>query len=229
MFKIVKAELGYNFFTNILYCLFCLVCFPVIWFTVKYEYNRTPLILMIMMVSTLASVFFTEGKTFKEKRLILLKRLPVSNFIIWLSRYLYVFSIWLIISLLFIISYFITNNLTNTDLIIPSFLQFIFVNSILVLLLSFYYIYRDYKSIITFKVSKKMLSIIWIILYITLLLPFFIITNFLGLFGQYTFLQANLLFLSESPVDIFVLIVFVLIFVILSLIVFRRRKSAFES
>jgi hypothetical protein len=47
MWEIIKAEFCYDKFRIMLIILFCIICFISIWYGVKWEQNKKPLIMLI--------------------------------------------------------------------------------------------------------------------------------------------------------------------------------------
>ena len=229
MWHILKAEASYNKFTLFSFFSFCAVCFVIIWYGVKYEHNRVPLTMLIMLVSILNVVFIKDSKMLQDKRNRLYTSLPTSDVKIGLTRLIFPGLLWLSILFLYSLEYVVVKTISHHNLTILSFLQVIFLNGLIILVYTTYLIYIDLKSILTNKKFKPVIAIIWILIYIAAIIPLFVITDFWGLFGANKAVQGYILNLFNSAIGIVGFNILGLIFSGLSIAIFVKRNSYLES
>ena len=68
----------------------------------------------------------------------------------------------------------------------------------------------------------------WVAIYIAILSPPFILSNFLGLFGQNLSIQGYLLNFSEAPIALVIFNSIGIVLSMISMIVFKNRGSYIE-
>ena len=68
MWRLIKAELNYDKNRILVVFVFCVICFITIWFGVKWERNRAPMTMLIMLVSTIMASYFGEAQRIAQKR-----------------------------------------------------------------------------------------------------------------------------------------------------------------
>jgi hypothetical protein len=222
MWRIIRAEFSYDKFRIMLIFLFCIICFITIWYGVKWERNRVPMIMLIMLVGTIL-ISFINGKTrLLQKRDIMYLTLPIVLRKIGILHLLIPFSSWLSIVAVFYISSLIIQPFSETILTIPSILHLLTLNGLILYVIAAYLLQRDLMAIIVKQSKKTLVFIVWLISYFTALLPFFIVTNFAGIFGENTSLHLFLLNLFVSPIWINV---FGVLIAGISFLVFIKRKS----
>ena len=126
MWRIIKAEFNYDKFRILLIFLFCIICFITIWYGVKWEQNRAPMIMLILLVGTIAICFLNEKSRLLQKRDIMYLVLPIALRKISILHLMYPFIGWISIVLLFYISSQVIQPFTEMDLTTPSTKQLFF-------------------------------------------------------------------------------------------------------
>ena len=226
MWRIIKAEFSCEKFKIILTFLFCIICFVTIWYGVKWEQNRSPMIMLIMLVGTIAISFFNEKTRLLQKRDIMYLALPIASRKVGFVHLVFPFICWINIVLLFYVSALVIQPFTDMTLTIPSFLHISSLNGLILFVIGAYLLHRDLKAVFVKQSQKTIIFIIWLISYIATLLPFYIVTNFGDFFGENTPLQLLLLKLSTSPI---LINAFGLLISVVSYLVFIYRKSYVQS
>lgn len=225
MLRILEAEILNDKLRIALVYIFSIISFITIWYGVKWERNRAPLAMMIMVVTTLILGFICEKKRIAQKRGRLFGVLPISTRQIGFFHFIYPFLGWLNIAILYFLIYIVLQKFSAKILTTPSWLQILTLNGLILIVNSCYLLARDLRIAFDKKYHRMFMSIFWVLIYLVALLPFYIMTNSFGAFGENTALQIFLDDMSKSPVGInvvgFILSGF-------SLIVFLRRKSYLE-
>jgi len=62
MWRLLRTELNYDKNRILIIYVFCIICFITIWFGVKWERNRAPMTMLIMLVSTIMVDYSGEAK-----------------------------------------------------------------------------------------------------------------------------------------------------------------------
>ena len=101
-------------------------------------------------------------------------------------------------------------------------MQLLTLNGLTLFVIAAYLLHRDLKVVLIKQTNKTLVFIFWLLSYIAVFLPFYIVTDFGGVFGENTRLQILLLKLSVSPIWINV---FALILCGISYHIFSSRKS----
>lgn len=226
MWRLLRTELNYDKFKILIVYVICIICFITVWFGVKWERNRAPMTMLIMLVSTIMVGYYGEAKRIAQKRDGYHVLLPVSVLRIGAVRLIYPILIWVSILLLFFILVFIILAFYPHGLTRPSAAQFLTLNGLIMIVNVVYLLYSDLRMTFTQKHQRFVIFLFWFLIYISALLPFYIMTNFFGLFGENTILQIFINKLFRSPVRFNF---FGLVFSILSLIVFVNRRSYVDS
>lgn len=104
MWRILKAEIIYDKVRIIIFLALSFWFFAAIWFGVKWERNRAPMTLLIMLIFTLSAVYAEEKIRIMQKRDRLHALLPVSLWRIGISHLVYPVIILISIVLLFLFS-----------------------------------------------------------------------------------------------------------------------------
>jgi hypothetical protein len=222
MWKILKAEISYDKFKILFFYGFCIACLVTIWFGVKWERNIAPMTMLIMLISLLAIVYSGEIKRIAQKRDCLHVALPIPLRQIGLAHLMFPFLIWISIVLMFFLSYLIVRPYDTVWPTNPNILQLLTLNGLVISVCAVALLSRDLRKVFIKKPARLAILLFWILIYIAALLPFYIVTNSFGLFGENTPLQILLVNLSVSPVP-FNIVGIVLSFI--SLEIFMRRKS----
>lgn len=225
MLRILKAEILTDKQRIILVYIFSIISFITIWYGVKWERNRAPLAMMMMVVATLILGFICEKKRIAQKRGRLFGALPISTRQIGFFHLIYPFFAWVSIGTLYFLICITLKNFSAKILTTPSWLQMLSLNGMILIVNSCYLLARDLRIAFDKKYHRMFMSIFWVLIYLVALLPFYIMTNSFGAFGENTPLQIYLNQMSRSPIGINLV---GLILSGFSLIVFLRRKSYLE-
>ena len=225
MLRILKAEIINDKQRIILVYFFAIISFITIWYGVKWERNRAPLAMMMMVVATLILGFICEKKRIVQKRGRLYGFLPISINQIGFFYLSYPFFGWLSIGILYFLSYIILQNFSTNILTTPSWLQMLTLNGMILIVNACYLLTRDLRIAFDKKYQRIFMSVFWVLIYLVALLPFYIMTNSFGAFGENTPLQIYLNEMSRSPIGINIL---GLILSGFSLFIFLKRKSYLE-
>jgi hypothetical protein len=225
MWRILKAEIINDKLRIFLVYFFAIISFITIWYGVKWERNRAPLAMMMMVVATLILGFICEKKRIAQKRGRLYGALPISNQQIGVFHLIYPFFAWVSIGILYFLIYIILQNFSSKILTTPSWLQMITLNGLILIVNSCYLLARDLRIAFDKKYHRMFMSIFWVLIYLVALLPFYIMTNSFGAFGENTPLQIYLNEMSRSPIGINIV---GLVLSLFSFYVFLHRKSYLE-
>lgn len=225
MWRILKAEIITDKQRIVLVYIFSIISFITIWYGVKWERNRAPLAMMMMVVATLILGFICEKKRIAQKRGRLFGILPISTRQIGVFHLIYPFFAWVSIGILYFLIYILLQNFSIKILTTPSWLQVLSLNGMILIVNACYLLTRDLRIAFDKKYHRMFMSIFWVLIYLVALLPFYIMTNSFGAFGENTPLQSYLHEMSNSPIGINVI---GLVLSGFSLCVFLRRKSYLE-
>jgi hypothetical protein len=226
MWRLLKAEILYDGSRLLIVSLICLTCLVTIWFGVKWERNVSPMTMLILFISALTAVYAGEGSRIYNKRDRMHVSLPVSLWETGFSHLIYPIFVWITTLILYKVSYFVLAFISGTTRSKPSFLQILTLSGFFLIVNAAVLLSRDLSKIFTKKPLQIMIYMTGYLLFIGALLPFYIVTNFFGAFGENTRLQSYMSSLSESPSG------FLLLGLGLSLIsvfVFMRRRSFVQS
>lgn len=226
MWRILKAEILYDRSRLVIVSVFCLTCLVTIWFGVKWERNVSPMTMLILFISALVAVYAGEQSRISNKRDRMHVSLPVSVWETGFSHLIYPVCVWLVILLLDQISSIVLCLLSGTARARPSFSQILTLSGLFLIVNAAVLLSRDLSRIFTKRSQQIIIYLIGYLLFFGALLPFYIVTNFFGAFGENTRLQSFISTLSESPAG-FLLLGVGLSF--LSSLVFLKRRSYVQS
>ncbi len=226
MWRILKAEISYDRLRVFVFFVFCAAVFLTIWFGVKWERNRIPMTLLMIMILSLSAVYAGEKKRVIQKRDHLHVLLPAKLWQIGITHLLYPIIVLLCIYLLLFLSALVVQPFVRDPLTLPSPLHILTLTGFVLIVNAVILLYRDLRMTLTKIHQRAFVFLLWVLVYIGALLPFYIITNFFGLFGENTPAQRFLAGLLESPAGFLLFGVFLSV---VSLIVFMKRKSYVES
>lgn len=226
MWKILKAEFSYERFKIILIYFFCLACFFAIWFGVKWERNRNPMTLLIMLMATFVATYSGEIPRIEQKRDRLHSQLPVSISQIGMAHLFFPVCIWFSIYALFHLTRLSTQLFYATPLSRPDFVQILMLNGMILFVNALFFLNRDFKAVTSNPVLKILTTVLFSVSMIGCILLFYIVTNTFNVFGENTWLQQRLHQALMAPVWSNGL---GLTFTILSLLIFNKRKSFINS
>ena len=225
MFRILKAEIITDKLRIMLIYFFAIICFVITWFGVSLDRNRAPLAMLIMVAATLLIGIICEQKRIAQRRSRLYGLLPISIKQIGCFYFSYSFLAWLSIGIFYFLINFIIQNLSGKILTTPSWQQMLTLNGMILIVNACYLLTRDVRIVFDKKYRRMFTSIFWVLIYLVAILPFYIMTNMLGAFGENTPLQIALDEMSRSPIEINVV---GLILSGLSYYVFLKRRSYLE-
>lgn len=228
MWQILKAELSYNRVKIISMYLFCAVCFVTIWIGVKFERNVVPLTMLIMVVPAMTICLDSEGRRAKENRFVFLISRPLGLRSIELARLLVPVLLWMTVAMLYLVMHIVYQSVGQDARSSPSFVQIILLNGVILTLMSLYYINKDLRTLLTAKTPKVFIMILWVVIYIVMLSPPFILSNFFGVFGRNLSTQKFLLNVSVSSIALVIFNSIGFVLSMISVIVFRNRSSYIE-
>lgn len=225
MWKLLQTELTYHKKIIAFAISFSFICFNAIWFGVHFEHNRVPLMMLIILVTTFIVFYTVEGYYSKEKRHRLAGVLPTPIIYIYLGRLLLpVFLLIIIVACLCIlhtvVSFFLSNALS-----IPSTRQLLTLNGLVLIVGSLFLLNNETKSVSSGKYTRLLTFIGWILIYLFVLFPFYIITDFFGLFGQQTPLQGHIFGFLSSLTGGITLNLSGSVLLIISISIFLHRRS----
>jgi len=158
-----------------------------------------------MLVGAILMSFINEKTRLLQKRDIMYFTLPIASRKIGFVHLLVPFIYWVSILLVFYIASRAIQPFTKIILTTPSILQLLTLNGLILFVIAAYLLHRDLMAVFIKQSQKTIISIFWLISYIAVFLPFYIVTDFGGAFGENTPFQLLLLKLSISPIWINVL------------------------
>jgi len=225
MWRLIQAEIENDKLRIFLIYFFSSICFITIWYGVKWERNRAPMAMMMMVAATLIFGFICEKKRIAQKRGRLYGALPISTWQIGIFHLIYPFFGWLSIGILYFLSYFIIQNFSTKILTTPSWLQMLTLNGLILIVNACYLLIRDLRIAFGKKYNRMFLTVFWVLIYLVAVLPFYIMTNSFGTFGENSSLQVYINEMMRSPIWINIV---GLILTGFSFYVFLHRKSYLE-
>ncbi len=226
MWRLLKAESGYDGLRIVMSFFLCTAAFLAIWFGVRWERNRVPLMLLMMMILTLSAVYAGEKNRTIQKRDRLHVLLPVSLWHIGIAHLLYPIIVLLCIYILLFLSLLMAQLFIKYSLTMPSHMHMLTLTGLVLIVNAVILLYRDLRMTFTRRHQRFLVFLFWFLVYLGALLPFYVITNFFGLFGENTPVQRFLSRLLESPAGFLVVGLFLSV---ISVIFFAERKSYADS
>ena len=226
MWPLLRAEILYDRSRLLIVSLFCLTCFVTIWFGVKWERNVSPMTMLILFMSAIVAVYAGEASRIINKRDRMHVTLPVSLWETGFSHLIYPIFVWIVILILYKVSYFVLEFISGTKRAIPSSMQILTLSGLFLIVNATVLLSRDLSKIFTKKSQQIMIYMTGYMLFIGALLPFYIVSNFFGAFGENTRLQSFISSLYESPSRFLFLGVGLFL---ISMFVFMRRRSYVQS
>ena len=226
MWRLLKAEMSYDRLRIGLFLVFCMATYLTIWLGVKWERNRVPMIMLMVLVLSLAAVYAGEKNRNVQKRDRLHMMFPVSLMQIGLTHILYPFVVLSIIYFLLFLSVLVASPLVNYSLKMPSLPHMFTLTGLVLIVNAAILLHRDLRMIFSSKPLRLLTFVFWFVVYLGALLPFYLVTNFLGVFGEDTPAQDFFTRLLEAPTGFMAA---GLLLSVLSFIVFVKRKSFVDS
>ncbi|MBN1479346.1 hypothetical protein EH223_16125 [candidate division KSB1 bacterium] len=198
MFKVLRAELLYYRTALLFYALFCTVAFCAIWFGIRIEANKIPSIMLILLVTVLSVGNIQSGFFIKSKRLRWLFLLPIARSSFGDIRFLFPLAVWLGTLILYTMLYVVVAFVVTSP-VRPHLTHILLVNGLILLTQSMYLYNIDIRHIIRVRSVHMIVGILWFITFVLILVPFYVLVNFAGLFGQSSSLQNWLFAFMNSP------------------------------
>jgi len=193
---------------------------------VKWERNVSPMTMLILFMSAIVAVYAGEASRIINKRDRMHVTLPVSLWETGFSHLIYPIFVWIVILILYKVSYFVLEFISGTKRAIPSSMQILTLSGLFLIVNATVLLSRDLSKIFTKKSQQIMIYMTGYMLFIGALLPFYIVSNFFGAFGENTRLQSFISSLYESPSRFLFLGVGLSL---ISMFVFMRRRSYVQS
>jgi hypothetical protein len=193
---------------------------------VKWERNVSPMTMLILFVFTLVAVYAGEGNRINSKRDLMHIKLPLSLWKTGLSHLIYPVFVWIAILILYWFCYFFLEFISGATRAKSSPPQILTLSGVFLIVNAIVLLSRDLSKIFTKRLQQTLIYLTAYFIFVGALLPFYIVTNFFGAFGENTRLQAFVSSLSESPTGF---LLFGVAFSLTSVFVFMRRRSYVQS
>jgi hypothetical protein len=226
MRRLLKAEINYDRLRISLFLLFCVASFVSIWLGVRWERNRIPMTMLMVLVLSIAAVYGGEKNRIIQKRDHLHVLLPVSLWQIGISHMAYPIFVLLCVYLLLFLSALVVQPFVDQPLTMPSPAHWLTMTGLVLAVNAVILLYRDLRMMFDRKPQKLLIFVFWFVVYIGALLPFYVVTNFFGVFGEDTPAQHFLNRLLESPIGF---LAAGLLLSGVSFMVFVKRRSYVDS
>ena len=226
MLRLLEAELRYDRLRIGLILILSLVFFLVIWIGVKWERNRVPMVMLIVLVLTLTAVHAGEKYRISQKRDQLHASLPVSLWKTGMTHLLYPVLVLSAIIFLLFLSVLIVRPYVDYALTMPPLAHLLTLTGLVLAVNGVLLLQRDLRMRLTSKPLRFVAFLFWFLVYVAALLPFYVITNFMGVFGENTPAQHFLARLLGIPAGFMAA---GLILSLLSLVSFVTRRSFADS
>jgi len=222
MWRLLRAEVLYDRLRIGLFLFLCLAAFLTIWLGVKWERNRVPMIMLMVLVLSLSAVYGGEKNRVIQKRDRLHVLLPVSLWHIGMVHLLYSFFVLAIIYFLLFVSVIVARPIVSYRLTMPTLAHLFTLTGFVLIVNALTLLHRDLRVTFTKKYLRVLILVFWFVAFFGALLPFYMITNFLGVFGENTPAQNLLIQLLASPVGFMAAGI---ILSVLSCVIFNKRRS----
>jgi hypothetical protein len=226
MWKLIKAELIHGWERILAFTFIYLIFIGTALTWVRWERNRVSSILLFMFLMPLAAAYGGEKWRSEQKRDRLEVLLPVSVVRIGLSHVIWPLCLFVIMVGLYCVVIFIVPFLARDVVYGPGVLQLLTVSGLILIVSASGLLYRELKVACIKNYQRFFLQLFWWFIYIGALLPFYIVMNFAGWFGENTPLQNAIASLGTRP---HILLLPGVGLSLLSLYMFARRKSYVES
>jgi hypothetical protein len=223
---LLKAEISYDRLRINISTLFCAASFVSIWLGVKWERNRVPMTMLMVLVLSLLAVYAGEINRTAQKRDRLHVLLPISLWKIGISHLLYPIAVLFGIYVVYFLSALFVDPFSGRTLTLLSLSHMFTLTGLVLVINAVILLHRDLRMTFTKKHQRFVIFLFWFVVYCGVLLPFYVVTNFLGLFGEDTQVQNFLARLLESPGGFMAA---GLLLSGLSFVVFVKRKSYIDS
>lgn len=226
MWRIIATEMQYDRLRIGLFLLFCEASFLAIWLGVKWERNRVPMIMLMVLALSLSAVYAGEKNRIMQKRDRLHALMPVSLWHIGISHMFYPVIVLLGIYVLLFLSALVVRPFVGQPLTMPSLLHLLTLTGLVLIVNAVVLLHRDLRETFAGKPQRFIIFVFWFVVYIGALLPFYVVTNFFGVFGEDTPAQNFLTRLLELPAGF---LAAGLLLSAVSIAAFVKRKSYADS
>lgn len=228
MWKILIAEYAYYKTVVITAYLFLLgVTISFMFWGLDEIDNSFPAVKAVMMATAGSIFIFKAIKTYQEKRDRMLIILPYSTFQVGISRLLTLFIFWMS-SLLIVLSCFLFKPAHFELKILWNILS---LSGFVFCLISVPFFYRDLIYCFDDKYNKITLTIIFTFIVIfgySLFILFIVSAELMSLVQSLSLLKGEFTKFTESPLGAMLFILFGSLFMVLSTLIFKHRKSYVE-
>jgi hypothetical protein len=212
---------------HILFAVLFVLAIITIWFGVKFEQNKMPTMTLIFLVSAITAGYIHIASIVRSKRMRLFLCLPVHMKSIGELRLLYPLFVWIgLLALSWIVRALFA--LFTPHLFFPSLANMLYINGLILIIYSLYLIYVDILHIMNNKRQTLIFGVLWFVVFISAMLPFYILVDFAGAFGHNTPLQENLRHSMNSMSVAVSLNVFGYALYRISYYLFPARKTFFD-
>jgi len=197
MWQLLLAEIKYSKTRALLIYFFGAVCFITIWFGVKWEQNRLFMPMLIMIIMAIAVLFLRQKDRMRTGQMRFHSSLPIAIWKIGLMEKIYTIVFWMSILVLYFGIRIIAGLFTVTFLDVPSF-------TYLGTLTGLFLIIDSWVTLTTNLIQSGqripvLIRILWAAIILVALLPFYILTNTFGIFGEDTNIQHIIQQILQSP------------------------------
>jgi hypothetical protein len=226
MWRLLKAEMNYDRLRISLFLFLCMGFFLAIWLGVRWERNRIPMIMLIVLVMSLSAVYAGEKNRTVQKKDRLHVLFPVSLWRIGITHLLYPLIVLSVIYCLLFLSVLAARLFVNYVLVMPSLVHMLTLAGFVLIVNAVALLQRDLRMTSARNPQRIFVLVLRLVVYIGVLLPFYVITNFMGVFGEDTPVQNFFTRLLDSPAGFMAA---GLLLSVLSLVVFVNRRSYADS
>lgn len=226
MWKLIEAELIHGKERILAFTLTYLTFIFITLTWVRWERNRVASVLLFLFLMPLVATYGGEKWRTQERRDRMQALLPVPLVRIGLSHLLLPLCLFVLMFCLYFVVFFSSRTISANGMTGPTPVQFLSVSGLTLIVNAIALLYRDLRVSATKKYQRFLIHLFWWVIYIGALLPFYIVMNFLGWFGESTSLQKAIVNLGTKP---HILLLPGVGLSLLSLFVFTKRKSYTES
>jgi hypothetical protein len=226
MWKLIKAELEHGKERILTFTLVYLVFIVITLTWVRWERNRIGSLLLFLFLMPLVAAYGGEKWRSEQKRDRFHGLLPISPIQIGLSHLALPVCLLVLMTCLYFVVIVLVQSLTVNVKSGPTGLQILAVTGLVLIVSAAGLLQRDLRVSATKKYQRFLIHLFWWMVYLSALLPFYIVMNFFGWFGVNTQLQQAIAGLGTRP---HLLLLPGIGLSLLSLYVFSKRRSYVES
>ena len=152
------------------------------------------------MLSALIVLSFAGEKKRSEQKLTRIHlALPIKLRQLGAVHLIYPVVLWIGILIVYYFFYFLACSFSSISLTIPSVQQMCTLNGLVLCVNALYLINRGILKTSNGNIKKFVCTFLWLCTYVATLLPFYMVINFAGVFGENTSLQVFMEELMNSP------------------------------